>query len=125
MNRLRTNIVITLLFGVLISCSNNDSKTTEKAVTENGKEYHVAKTGDDKNEGSSSSPLLTIQAAAELALPGDVITVQPVEAVEKCALIMTNNSINRLPVIEDGILVGIVTRGDNLKALANCCLSHE
>jgi len=75
MNRLRTNIVITLLFGVLISCSNNDSKTTEKAVTENGKEYHVAKTGDDKNEGSSSSPLLTIQAAAELAQAGDVITV--------------------------------------------------
>ena len=72
---LRTNIVITLLFGIFISCSNSDSETTEKAVTKNGKEYHVAKTGDDKNEGSSSSPLLTIQAAAELAQPGDVITV--------------------------------------------------
>ena len=56
---------------------------------------------------------------------GEVITVQPVEAVEKCALLMTRNSINRLPVIEDGKLVGIVTRGDILKALALCCLHHE
>lgn len=56
---------------------------------------------------------------------GEVITVQPVEAVEKCALLMTSNSINRLPVIEDGKLVGIVTRGDILKALAQCCLHHE
>lgn len=58
-------------------------------------------------------------------MQGDVITVQPVEAVERCALIMTDNSINRLPVIEDGKLVGIVTRGDILKALAQCCLHHE
>ena len=58
-------------------------------------------------------------------MQGEVITVQPVEAVEKCALLMTSNSINRLPVIEDGKLVGIVTRGDILKALAQCCLHHE
>ena len=54
-----------------------------------------------------------------------VMTVQPVEGVEKCALIMTENNINRLPVVEDGLLVGIVTRGDILKALAQCCLAHE
>ena len=54
-----------------------------------------------------------------------VVTVQPVEAVEKCALIMTDNSINRLPVIEGGKLIGIVTRGDILKALAQCCLSQQ
>ena len=53
-----------------------------------------------------------------------VLTVRPVEAVEKCALIMTNNSINRLPVIEDGKLVGIVTRGDILKAIAQCCICN-
>ena len=39
------------------------------------KEYHVAKTGSDKNEGSSISPFLTIQAAADIAQPGDIITV--------------------------------------------------
>ncbi len=58
-------------------------------------------------------------------MQGEVITVQPVEAVERCALLMTSNSINRLPVIENGKLVGIVTRGDILKALAQCCLHHE
>ncbi len=51
----------------------------------------------------------------------DVITVQPVESVERCALLMTENDINRLPVVEGDRLVGIVTRGDILKALAQCC----
>jgi alpha-N-arabinofuranosidase len=41
----------------------------------NGNEYHVAKTGVDDAEGSLAAPLLTIRAAAELAQPGDVITV--------------------------------------------------
>jgi CBS domain-containing protein len=54
-------------------------------------------------------------------MQSSVITVAPVEAVEKCALIMTDNNINRLPVVDDGQLVGIVTRGDILKALARCC----
>lgn len=39
------------------------------------KEYHVAKTGNDYNPGTSYSPLLTIQAAANLAQPNDIITV--------------------------------------------------
>jgi hypothetical protein len=39
------------------------------------REYHVAKTGNDKNQGTFEMPLLTIQAAANLAQPGDVITV--------------------------------------------------
>ena len=39
------------------------------------KEYHVAKTGNDKNNGTLESPFLSIQMAAILAQPGDVITV--------------------------------------------------
>ncbi|MEA3241575.1 MAG: CBS domain-containing protein [Pseudomonadota bacterium] len=50
----------------------------------------------------------------------EVISVPPVEAIEACAMIMINNNINRLPVIEGGSLLGIVTRGDILKALAGC-----
>ena len=38
-------------------------------------EYHVAKNGNDKNEGTKESPMLTIQMAANLSLPGDLITV--------------------------------------------------
>ena len=43
--------------------------------TISAKEYHVAKTGNDQNNGALSSPFLTIQKAANIARPGDVITV--------------------------------------------------
>ena len=45
------------------------------AFSLSAKEYHVAKTGNDKNQGSIEAPFLTIQAAANIAQPGDVITV--------------------------------------------------
>jgi len=44
-------------------------------ITSLAKEYHVAKTGNDANPGTIEAPLHTIQAAANLAQPGDVITV--------------------------------------------------
>jgi hypothetical protein len=45
------------------------------AFSISAKEYHVAKTGNDKNPGSAEAPFLTIQAVANIAQPGDVITV--------------------------------------------------
>ena len=39
------------------------------------KEYHVSKSGNDSNSGTKDSPLLTIQAASDIAQPGDMITV--------------------------------------------------
>jgi hypothetical protein len=45
------------------------------AFTLSAKEFHVAKTGNDKNPGSVEAPFLTIQTAANIAQPGDVITV--------------------------------------------------
>jgi hypothetical protein len=38
-------------------------------------EFHVATAGNDQNRGTRSAPLRSIQHAAELAQPGDVITV--------------------------------------------------
>jgi hypothetical protein len=43
--------------------------------TLSAREYHVAVTGNDKNDGSSATPFKTINYAAQLAQPGDVITV--------------------------------------------------
>jgi alpha-N-arabinofuranosidase len=43
--------------------------------TVSAKEYHVAKTGNDKSSGMLNAPFLTIQAAASMAQPGDTITV--------------------------------------------------
>ena len=45
------------------------------SLSVSAEEYHVAKTGNDGNKGDADSPLLTIQAAAKLAWPGDIITV--------------------------------------------------
>ncbi|MDZ8119143.1 right-handed parallel beta-helix repeat-containing protein [Pontiella agarivorans] len=38
-------------------------------------EYHVALNGNDSGPGTESKPMRTIQAAANLAMPGDIITV--------------------------------------------------
>jgi hypothetical protein len=38
-------------------------------------EYHVSPNGSDQNSGSSGSPFKTIMAAAQVAMPGDTITV--------------------------------------------------
>ncbi|UKJ07964.1 right-handed parallel beta-helix repeat-containing protein [Solitalea lacus] len=41
----------------------------------NYREYHVSEKGNDQNDGSGPKPLKTIMAAANKAMPGDVITV--------------------------------------------------
>lgn len=45
----------------------------KKVIT--SREYHVSAEGSNENEGSAVKPLKTISAAAQLAMPGDVITV--------------------------------------------------
>src|SRR5262249_12221129 len=45
------------------------------AVTVPGAELHVAANGNDSNAGTKPAPLRTIQRAADLAQPGDVVTV--------------------------------------------------
>jgi len=54
---------------------------------------------------------------------GDVMTspalvISPVFGIETAAAILDNRKIRRLPVVRDGQLVGIVSRGDLIKALA-------
>jgi alpha-N-arabinofuranosidase len=44
-------------------------------TTTYAKEFHVATSGSDDNRGTKTAPLRTIQRAAELAQPGDVVTV--------------------------------------------------
>ena len=45
------------------------------AVSTQAAEFHVAKSGNNTNVGSVTKPLLSIQRAADLAQPGDTITV--------------------------------------------------
>lgn len=61
---------------------------------------------------------------AELAVSDvmttDVVTVPPTESAVLVARIMVEKNINRVPIIENDKVVGIVTRGDIIKAVAEC-----
>jgi len=46
-----------------------------------------------------------------------VRTVGPEDTIEKAASMMVRHRINRIPVVDDGKLVGIVTRGDIIEGL--------
>lgn len=48
----------------------------------------------------------------------DVVTVSPDATVRQAATLMADNKVNRLPVTEVLRLVGIVTRGDVVRAIA-------
>ncbi len=47
-----------------------------------------------------------------------VVTVDPEMTINDAILKMRDRKINRLPVLDKGVLVGIVTRGDIIKGLA-------
>lgn len=47
-----------------------------------------------------------------------VHTISPDDSIEAASTLMVNHRINRLPVIEEGVLAGIVTRGDVIRGLA-------
>lgn len=53
----------------------------------------------------------------------EVMTKNPVvisgeETIERAAEIMVERKVNRLPIVENNKLIGIITRGDIIKALA-------
>mgnify|MGYP005838520113 CR=1 FL=1 len=50
----------------------------------------------------------------------EVIYVSPTESVVMVARLMVDKHINRVPILENESVVGIVTRGDIIKAVAEC-----
>jgi CBS domain-containing protein len=61
------------------------------------------------------------KAAAALVsqiMTTDVITVQLDTPISKAATLMTDRRINRLPVVDGDVLVGIITRADLVRAMA-------
>jgi CBS domain-containing protein len=47
----------------------------------------------------------------------DVIYIEPNQTVEGCMALMTNKRIRHLPVLEAGMLVGVISIGDIVKAV--------
>jgi CBS-domain-containing membrane protein len=50
------------------------------------------------------------------AMTSPAITIAPNRRINEAAQLMTSHRVNRLPVVEDGRLVGIVTRSDIVRA---------
>ncbi|NIQ38896.1 MAG: CBS domain-containing protein [Proteobacteria bacterium] len=48
----------------------------------------------------------------------DVVTVAPADSIDSVVKLMIKRKINRIPVVVEGKIVGIVTRGDVISALA-------
>jgi CBS domain-containing protein len=58
---------------------------------------------------------VTATTAGE-AMTAPAVTVEPKQSVAESARLMLDRQINRLPVVADGALVGIVTRADLVRA---------
>ena len=58
-------------------------------------------------------------STAEDMMTPDPITIEPSASVEEAARVIARRRHNRLPVVEHGRLVGVVTRVDVLEAMTN------
>lgn len=58
---------------------------------------------------------VTAETAGE-AMSAPAVTIAPGRAVHEAARLMIDEGVNRLPVVDDGMLVGIVTRADIVRA---------
>jgi alpha-L-arabinofuranosidase len=67
MQKIQNAIIIIVCCVLIPAIYGADRKTTTT--------YHVSVTGNDSNDGMEETPLKTISAAAEKALPGDTITI--------------------------------------------------
>jgi len=63
--------------------------------------------------------MLKIDArTAETAMTSPALTIGPARAVADAAALMLDEGVSRLPVVDHGVLVGIVTRHDLVRAFA-------
>ena len=51
-------------------------------------------------------------------MESEVYTISAESSIEDASSIMVKHKVNRLPVLDDGELVGIITRGDIIRGLA-------
>lgn len=58
--------------------------------------------------------------AVQDVMTKDVMFVSPTESAVNVAKLMIEKRVNRVPVVENEKIVGIVTRGDLIKAAAVC-----
>lgn len=69
----------------------------------------------ESSETRHQLDVVVARTAAE-AMSTPAVTITSTRPIQEAAAIMTSRRINRLPVVDDGRLVGIVTRADLLRA---------
>jgi len=62
---------------------------------------------------------ISVQSVEDV-MTANVITVPPTESAIVVAKLMVEKHINRIPIVDNDKVVGIVTRGDIIKAVAEC-----
>ena len=69
-------------------------------------------------DGRSAPSLKAMAQSVREAMTSPPLTVSPWSGVSEAARLMIERGVNRLPVVKDGELVGIVTRTDLVRAFA-------
>jgi CBS domain-containing protein len=70
--------------------------------------------GESQSSRSQQAKVDALTAGEAMTAPA--VTIEPGRRIIEAAAIMTARGLNRLPVVEDGRLVGIVTRADLVRA---------
>lgn len=70
--------------------------------------------GESRESRAQLAKLGAVTAAEAMTVPA--VTITSVRSIHEAAAIMTARRVNRLPVVDDGRLVGIVTRADLVRA---------
>ncbi len=70
--------------------------------------------GESRETRAQLAKLWAVTAAEAMTAPA--VTITSGRSIHEAAAIMTGGSVNRLPVVDDGRLVGIVTRADLVRA---------
>jgi CBS domain-containing protein len=60
--------------------------------------------------------------AVKDVMTSGVLSVQPEQSLDECMALMTNKHVRHLPVLENGILIGLISIGDVVKAIIS---EHE
>ena len=94
-------------------------------VVENGKLVGIVTLGDIREASPSDATSLSIyelnylvaQLTVEKIMTKDPVTIDPNASIKKAAKLLLEHKIGSLPVLDGGVLVGIITESDIFRVL--------